>query len=614
MKDNAARVPLRSETSTGGRRMAGARSLWRANGMREEHFGKPVIAIANSFTQFVPGHTHLHAVGQSLKKEIEALGCFAAEFNTIAIDDGIAMGHDGMLYSLPSRDLIADSVEYMCNAHCVDALVCISNCDKITPGMMMAAMRLNIPAIFVSGGPMEAGRIDGKDYDLVDVMVAAANPDASDSELEKLEQNACPSCGSCSGLFTANSMNSLAEALGLALPGNGSVVATHENRKKLFSKAAQIIVQATSRYYEQGDTRVLPREIANREAFLNAMTVDIAMGGSTNTILHLLAIAHEGEVLFNLNDIDVLSRKTPNLCKVAPSSAYHMQDVNRAGGIMALMGELDRAGLINTEVHRVDYPSLGEALFEWDIMSPDYIQEAREIYLSAPGNSGRNLYFASQSASYKELDTNRENGCIRSAAHAYSEDGGLAVLYGNLALDGAVVKTAGVPIHLIQFKGKARVYHSQDDAVEGILNNQVLAGEVVFILYEGPKGGPGMQEMLYPTSYLKSKGLDKSCALVTDGRFSGGTAGLSVGHVSPEAASGGLIGLVRTGDLVEINIPGRELNLLVDPKELQSRKEAVGKLLAPYSPKRRRKVSQALKSYAHFVSSADKGAIRIIPE
>lgn len=607
-------IPLRSRTSTGGRRMAGARSLWRANGMREEHFGKPVIAVVNSFTQFVPGHTHLHSVGQMLKQEIESLGCFAAEFNTIAIDDGIAMGHDGMLYSLPSRDLIADSVEYMCNAHCVDAMVCISNCDKITPGMMMAAMRLNIPAIFVSGGPMEAGYIDGVDYDLVDVMVAAADPDVDDADILKLEQNACPSCGSCSGLFTANSMNSLVEALGLALPGNGTVVATHSKRNDLFKKAAKIIIEATKKYYNQGDTSVLPREIANRKAFLNAMTVDIAMGGSTNTILHLLATAYEGEVDFTLDDIDNLSRKTPNLCKVAPSSSYHMQDVNRAGGIMGLMAELTRAGLLDNTVHRVDYPSLKEALADWDILSPGCLSEARETYLAAPGRSGRNLHLGSQSSQYKELDADRENGCIRSEEHAYSEDGGLAVLYGNLATNGAVVKTAGVPVSLLQFKGKARVYLSQDDAVQGILDDQVSPGDIVFILYEGPRGGPGMQEMLYPTSYLKAKGLDKTCALVTDGRFSGGTAGLSVGHVSPEAASGGLIGLVRTGDPVEINIPGRIINLLVDDKELESRKDVRLSHKSNFAPKRQRQVSDSLKAYAHFVSSADKGAVRIIPQ
>lgn len=605
-------IPLRSETSTGGRRMAGARSLWRANGMKEEHFGKPVIAIVNSFTQFVPGHTHLHAVGQNLKKEIENLGCFAAEFNTIAIDDGIAMGHDGMLYSLPSRDLIADSVEYMCNAHCVDAMVCISNCDKITPGMMMAAMRINIPVIFVSGGPMEAGQIDGEDYDLVDVMVAAADPDVEDSEILKLEQNACPGCGSCSGLFTANSMNSLVEALGLALPGNGTVVATHSKRNDLFSKAATIIVNAAERYYTHNDTSVLPREIANRDAFLNAMTMDIAMGGSTNTILHLLAIAHEGDIDFTLNDIDVLSRKTPNLCKVAPSSSYHMQDVNRAGGVMGLLGELDRAGLLNTNVSRVDYSSLSEALSKWDILSPDCLPDAAETFLASPGRTGRNLLFASQSTQFKELDKNRKDGCIRSAQNAYSVDGGLAVLYGNLAEQGAVVKTAGVPVNMIQFKGKAIVFHSQDDAVEGILNNQVKTGDVVFILYEGPKGGPGMQEMLYPTSYLKSKGLDKTCALITDGRFSGGTAGLSVGHVSPEAASGGLIGLVETGDSVEINIPGREINLMVDESVLNIRRQKNNG--QDFIPKRERKISNALKNYAYFVSSADKGAVRIIPE
>ena len=601
---------LRSYTSTGGRRMAGARSLWRANGMKPEQFGKPIIAVVNSFTQFVPGHTHLHAVGQMVKQEIERQGCFAAEFNSIAIDDGIAMGHDGMLYSLPSRDLIADSVEYMCNAHSVDAMVCISNCDKITPGMLMAAMRLNIPAIFVSGGPMEAGHLNGVDYDLVDVMVAAANPDVDDDQVLKLEQHACPSCGSCSGLFTANSMNSLAEALGLALPGNGSVVATHALRKTLFTRAAEIIVRATEQYYFEGNESVLPRNIANRAGFLNAMTVDIAMGGSTNTILHLLAIAHEGEIDFTLADIDALSKKTPNLCKVAPSSKYHMQDVNRAGGIMALMGELERGGLLDTSVKRIDYPNLKQALNEWDILSDQCTDDAREIYLAAPGRWGRNLQFASQSSRFATHDEDRKEGCIRSVQHAYSQDGGLAILYGNLAEDGAVVKTAGVPQEQLTFKGKARVFLSQDDAVEGILGDQVQPGEVVFILYEGPKGGPGMQEMLYPTSYLKSKKLDRSCALVTDGRFSGGTAGLSIGHVSPEAAAGGTIALVRTGDSVEINIPERKLELVVPEKELENRREALEK--NGHLPVRKRKVSTALKVYAHFVSSADKGAVRLL--
>ncbi len=605
---NSDRVPLRSQTSTGGRRMAGARSLWRANGMKESQFGKPIIAVVNSFTQFVPGHTHLHAVGQMVKHEIEQLGCFAAEFNTIAIDDGIAMGHEGMLYSLPSRDLIADSVEYMINGHCVDAMVCISNCDKITPGMLMAAMRLNIPAIFVSGGPMEAGHIDGADYDLVDVMVAAADPSVDDKTILKLEQHACPSCGSCSGLFTANSMNSLAEALGLALPGNGTVVATHSLRQDLFKRAAKIIVDATDKYYNQGDKSVLPREIANRASFLNAMTVDIAMGGSTNTILHLLAAAHEGEVEFSLDDIDKLSRKTPNLCKVAPSSKYHMQDVNRAGGIVGLMAELDKGGLLDTSVSRIDYPTLKEALADWDITSSSSTKAAQELYLAAPGRWGRNLHFASQSSKFTSHDTDRKDGCIRSVEFAYSKDGGLAVLYGNLAEDGAVVKTAGVPKEILTFKGKARVYLSQDDAVEGILADQVQPGEVVFILYEGPKGGPGMQEMLYPTSYLKSKGLDKACALVTDGRFSGGTAGLSIGHASPEAAAGGTISLVRTGDPIEINIPDRKLNIMVDQKELDARHEALK--ASGHHPLRKRRISNALKTYAHFVTSADKGAVR----
>ncbi len=580
--------------------------------MQDNHFGKPVIAVVNSFTQFVPGHTHLHSVGQLVKKEIEQLGCFAAEFNTIAIDDGIAMGHDGMLYSLPSRDLIADSVEYMCNAHCVDAMVCISNCDKITPGMMMAAMRLNIPTIFVSGGPMEAGHIAGVDYDLVDVMVAAGDPNVDDETLEKLEQHACPSCGSCSGLFTANSMNSLAEALGLALPGNGTVVATHQRRKELFTRAAKIIVDSTYDYYQKGNENVLPRKIADRDSFRNAMKVDIAMGGSTNTILHLLAIAHEGKIDFTLDDIDKLSKQTPNLCKVAPSSKYHMQDVNRAGGIMALMVELNKAGLLEVNVPRLDYKTLGEALKEYDICSPDCSDEIRDLYLSAPGFGSRNLQFASQNNQFKALDDDRENGCIRSVQYAYSLDGGLAVLFGNLAEKGCVVKTAGVPEDMRVFKGKARVFVSQDEAVDGILNDEVKSGEVVFIVYEGPKGGPGMQEMLYPTSYLKSKGLADSCALVTDGRFSGGTAGLSVGHVSPEAAAKGVIALVETGDIIEIDIPNRRIQLIIDDEELDGRRIAKDNSPAGYSPDRDRKVSKALKAYAYFVSSADQGAVRMI--
>ena len=580
--------------------------------MQDNHFGKPVIAVVNSFTQFVPGHTHLHSVGQLVKKEIEQLGCFAAEFNTIAIDDGIAMGHDGMLYSLPSRDLIADSVEYMCNAHCVDAMVCISNCDKITPGMMMAAMRLNIPTIFVSGGPMEAVHIAGVDYDLVDVMVAAGDPNVDDETLEKLEQHACPSCGSCSGLFTANSMNSLAEALGLALPGNGTVVATHQRRKELFTRAAKIIVDSTYDYYQKGNENVLPRKIADRDSFRNAMKVDIAMGGSTNTILHLLAIAHEGKIDFTLDDIDKLSKQTPNLCKVAPSSKYHMQDVNRAGGIMALMVELNKAGLLEVNVPRLDYKTLGEALKEYDICSPDCSDEIRDLYLSAPGFGSRNLQFASQNNQFKALDDDRETGCIRSVQYAYSLDGGLAVLFGNLAEKGCVVKTAGVPEDMRVFKGKARVFVSQDEAVDGILNDEVKSGEVVFIVYEGPKGGPGMQEMLYPTSYLKSKGLADSCALVTDGRFSGGTAGLSVGHVSPEAAAKGVIALVETGDIIEIDIPNRRIQLIIDDEELDGRRIAKDNSPAGYSPDRDRKVSKALKAYAYFVSSADQGAVRMI--
>jgi len=602
--------PLRSQTSTAGRRMAGARALWRANGMTEEHFGKPVIAVVNSFTQFVPGHTHLHTVGQLVKKEIEKQGCFAAEFNTIAIDDGIAMGHDGMLYSLPSRDLIADSVEYMCNAHCVDAMVCISNCDKITPGMMMAAMRLNIPTIFVSGGPMEAGHIGGVDYDLVDVMVAAGDPDVADDELMKLEQHACPSCGSCSGLFTANSMNSLAEALGLALPGNGTVVATHQNRLTLFTRAAKIIVQKTSEYYESGNENVLPRSLASRESFRNAMRLDIAMGGSTNTILHLLAIAHEGDIDFTLSDINELSKVTPHLCKVAPSSKYHMQDVNRAGGIFGILAELNRAGLLNTKVPRLDYTTLGEALQAYDVCALSVPEEARSIYLAAPGWGTRNLQFASQSNQYKELDTDRQKGCIRDVQHAYSQDGGLAILYGNLADQGCVVKTAGVPQNMLQFEGAARVYVSQDQAVDGILNDEVKPGEVVVIQYEGPKGGPGMQEMLYPTSYLKSKGLADLCALITDGRFSGGTAGLSVGHISPEAASEGTIALVKNGDPIKIDIPKRQIELLLDQDEIQQRRDEFAKSPTGYNPERDRNISKALQAYAHFVTSADQGAVR----
>ncbi len=607
---------LRSATTTQGRRMAGARSLWRANGMTEEQFGKPIIAIVNSFTQFVPGHVHLHEIGQQLKKRIGELGCFAAEFNTIAIDDGIAMGHSGMLYSLPSRELIADSVEYMCNAHTVDAMICISNCDKITPGMLMAAMRLNIPAIFVSGGPMEAGVDGDKRYDLVDAMVMAADQSVSDEEVGVVERCACPTCGSCSGMFTANSMNSLNEALGLALPGNGTVVATHGNRMQLFERAAARIVAMADAWYTLGDASVLPRGIATRAAFLNAMTLDIAMGGSTNTVLHLLAIANEAGVDFTMADIDALSRKIPNLCKVAPSSHYHMEDVNRAGGIVAILAELDRAGLIDSSVSRVEGKNLQEILQQWDIAGTDPSEEARQLYLSASAQSGRNLVMGSQETMYDEADLDRAQGCIRDVEHCYSKDGGLAVLYGNIAQNGCVVKTAGVDPSVFQFTGTARVFASQDAACDAILDHSVKAGDVVIICYEGPKGGPGMQEMLYPTSYLKSVHLGKECALITDGRFSGGTSGLSIGHVSPEAAAGGAIGLVKDGDQVEIDIPQRRMNVLVSDEVLeQRRKKEMEKGKHAFSPvDRNRPVSQALKAYALLAASADKGAVRMLPE
>jgi dihydroxy-acid dehydratase len=607
-------IPLRSNTTTQGRRMAGARSLWRANGMKEEHFGKPVIAIVNSFTQFVPGHAHLHDIGQYIKGLIEKHGFFAAEFNTIAIDDGIAMGHDGMLYSLPSRDVIADSVEYMCNGHKVDAMVCISNCDKITPGMLMGAMRLNIPAVFVSGGPMEAGTVGSKKYDLVDAMVLAADQSISDQELSVIEQNACPTCGSCSGMFTANSMNCLAEAIGLALPGNGTIVATHANRKKLFEEAVEKIVAATKAYYYDGNEKVLPRNIANRDAFLNAMKLDIAMGGSTNTILHLLAIAHEAEVDFTMDDIDKLSRITPNLCKVSPSSHYHVQDVNRAGGILSILGELDRANLIDTSVNRIDGKTLKEALDAFDIMRKTVTDEAKTKFLSSPGDGRRNLVLGSQDNYYTNLDDDREKGCIRDFEHAYNKDGGLAVLYGNIAESGCIVKTAGVDPSLYKFSGKAKVFDSQDDAVNGILGDGVKKGDVIVIRYEGPKGGPGMQEMLYPTSYLKSMQLDKYCALITDGRFSGGTSGLSIGHVSPEAAGGGAIALIQNNDIIEIDITTRSINLMISEEELAKRRaaeEARGN--NAFTPAtRKRTISKALKAYASLVSSADKGAIRLI--
>ncbi|HJA83996.1 MAG TPA: dihydroxy-acid dehydratase [Candidatus Bacteroides intestinavium] len=596
--------PLRSASSTQGRRMAGARALWVANGMRREQMGKPIIAIVNSFTQFVPGHVHLHEIGQQIKKEIEESGCFAAEFNTIAIDDGIAMGHDGMLYSLPSRDLIADSVEYMVNAHKADAMVCISNCDKITPGMLMAAMRLNIPTVFVSGGPMEAGEWNGRHLDLIDAMVQSADESVSDADVAQVEQHACPTCGCCSGMFTANSMNCLNEAIGLALPGNGTIVATHENRKNLFRDAARLIVENARRYYEEGDESVLPRNIATRKAFLNAMTLDIAMGGSTNTVLHLLAIAHEAEVDFRMEDIDLLSRRTPCLCKVAPNTQkYHVQDVNRAGGIVAIMHELAKGGLVDTSVKRVDGLTLAEEIDQYSITSPQVCKEALKKYASAPGGKF-NLTLGSQDNYYKDLDTDRAHGCIRDLEHAYSKDGGLAVLKGNIAQDGCVVKTAGVDESILRFAGPARVFDSQEAACEGILGGQVQSGDVVVITHEGPKGGPGMQEMLYPTSYLKSRHLGKECALITDGRFSGGTSGLSIGHVSPEAAAGGNIGKIQDGDIIEINIPARTINVRLTDEELAAR---------PQRPvTRQREVSKALRAYASLVSSADKGGVRMI--
>lgn len=586
--------------------MAGARALWVANGMKREQMGKPIIAIVNSFTQFVPGHTHLHEVGQMVKEEIEKLGCFAAEFNTIAIDDGIAMGHDGMLYSLPSRDLIADSVEYMVNAHKADAMVCISNCDKITPGMLMAAMRLNIPTVFVSGGPMEAGEWDGQHLDLIDAMIKSADASVSDADVAAIEQHACPGCGCCSGMFTANSMNCLNEAIGLALPGNGTILATHANRRQLFKDAAALIVKNAYKYYDEGDESVLPRNIATRAAFLNAMTLDIAMGGSTNTVLHLLAIAHEGEVDFRMDDIDMLSRRVPCLCKVAPNTQkYHIQDVNRAGGILNILGELAKGGLLDTSVSRVDGLTLGEAIERYDICRADVSDEARRIYTSAPGNRF-NIRFASQDATYGELDTDRANGCIRDLQHAYSKDGGLAVLKGNIAQDGCVVKTAGVDESIWRFSGPAKVFDSQEAACEGILGGKVVSGDVVVITHEGPKGGPGMQEMLYPTSYIKSRHLGKECALITDGRFSGGTSGLSIGHISPEAAAGGNIGKVTDGDIIEIDIPARTINVRLSDEELAARPMA--------SVTRDRRVSKALRAYASMVSSADKGGVRMVED
>ena len=595
---------LRSSMSTQGRRMAGARALWVANGMKKEMMGKPIIAVVNSFTQFVPGHTHLHEIGQQVKAEIEKLGCFAAEFNTIAIDDGIAMGHDGMLYSLPSRDIIADSVEYMINAHKADAMVCISNCDKITPGMLMAAMRLNIPTVFVSGGPMEAGQWKGKQLDLIDAMIQSADPTVSDEDVAEIERHACPGCGSCSGMFTANSMNCLNEAIGLALPGNGTIVATHANRQQLFRDAAALIVKNAYKYYEEGDDSVLPRSIATREAFLNAMTLDIAMGGSTNTVLHLLAIAHEAEVDFCMDDIDMLSRRVPCLCKVAPNTQkYHIQDVNRAGGILGILGELSKGGLLDTSVRRVDGTTLDEAIARYDICGQTVDPEALRIYSSAPGGKFC-ITLGAQQQRYETLDTDRAEGCIRDLSHAYSRDGGLAVLKGNIALDGCVVKTAGVDESIWKFSGPAKVFDSQEAACEGILGGKVVSGDVVVITHEGPKGGPGMQEMLYPTSYIKSKHLGKECALITDGRFSGGTSGLSIGHISPEAAAGGNIGKITDGDIIDIDIPNRSINVRLSDEELAAR---------PMTPLTRdRQVSKALKAYASMVSSADKGGVRMI--
>ena len=603
----------RSRTTTHGRNMAGARGLWRATGMKDTDFGKPIIAVVNSFTQFVPGHVHLKDLGQLVAREIEAAGGVAKEFNTIAVDDGIAMGHDGMLYSLPSREIIADSVEYMVNAHCADAMVCISNCDKITPGMLMAAMRLNIPAVFVSGGPMEAGKVvlAGKNValDLVDAMVAAADDKVSDEDVKIIERSACPTCGSCSGMFTANSMNCLTEALGLSLPGNGSTLATHADRKRLFVEAGHLIVDLAQRYYEQNDESVLPRSIASKGAFENAMALDIAMGGSTNTVLHILASAHEGEIDFDQDDIDVLSRKVPVLCKVAPAkSDVHMEDVHRAGGIFSILGQLDKAGLLNRDLPTVHTASIGEAIDHWDI-SRTKSQAVRDFFLAAPGGVPTQVAF-SQDRRWDELDLDREKGVIRSAEHAFSKDGGLAVLKGNIALDGCVVKTAGVDESILKFSGPARVFESQDASVKAILANEIKAGDVVVIRYEGPKGGPGMQEMLYPTSYLKSKGLGKACALLTDGRFSGGTSGLSIGHVSPEAANGGTIGLVQEGDMIDIDIPNRTISLRVDEATLATRRaEQDAKGWKP-AEVRKRKVTKALKAYAAFATSADRGAVR----
>ncbi|MDX8532903.1 dihydroxy-acid dehydratase [Mesorhizobium sp. VK25A] len=610
----------RSRTTTHGRNMAGARGLWRATGMKDSDFGKPIIAVVNSFTQFVPGHVHLKDLGQLVAREIEKAGGVAKEFNTIAVDDGIAMGHDGMLYSLPSRELIADSVEYMVNAHCADAMVCISNCDKITPGMLMASLRLNIPTVFVSGGPMEAGKVvlagKAQALDLVDAMVAAADDKISDEDVKVIERSACPTCGSCSGMFTANSMNCLTEALGLSLPGNGSTLATHADRKRLFVEAGHLAVDLAQRYYEQDDESALPRSIASKGAFENAMALDIAMGGSTNTVLHILAAAHEGEVDFTMEDIDRLSRKVPVLCKVAPAkSDVHMEDVHRAGGIMAILGQLDQAGLINRDLPTVHTATLGEALDHWDIARTS-AENVREFFRAAPGGVPTQVAF-SQDRRWDELDTNRETGVIRSAKTPFSKDGGLAVLKGNLALDGCIVKTAGVDESILKFTGPARVFESQDASVKAILGNEIKAGDIVVIRYEGPRGGPGMQEMLYPTSYLKSKGLGKACALITDGRFSGGTSGLSIGHVSPEAAEGGAIGLVQEGDTIEIDIPNRTIRLAISDAELDARGKAMNaKGADAWKPaeKRKRKVTTALRAYAAFATSADKGAVRKVPE
>ena len=595
---------LRSAVCTEGRRMAGARALWVAAGMKHEQFGKPIIAIVNSFTQFVPGHTHLHEIGQIVKKEIEAMGCYAAEFNTIAIDDGIAMGHDGMLYSLPSRDIIADSVEYMVNAHKADAMICISNCDKVTPGMLMASMRLNIPTVFCSGGPMEAGRWKGENADLITAMIKGADKEVSDDELKEIESCACPGCGSCSGMFTANSMNSLTEAIGLSLPGNGTILATHKNRIELFKAAARQVVKNAFAYYEDGDESVLPRNIASRNAFLNAMTLDIAMGGSTNTVLHLLAGAQEAGADFNMKDIDELSRKVPCLCKLAPNTQkYSVQECGRAGGILGILGELQKGGLLHTEAQRVDGMTLGDAIAKYSIKGNTIDAEADRIYHSAPGRRFSTV-MGSQDAQWESLDTDRENGCIRDIEHAYTKDGGLAVLFGNIAQDGCVVKTAGVDESLWHFSGPAVVFDSQEDACDGILGGKVNSGDCVVITHEGPKGGPGMQEMLYPTSYIKSRHLGKECALITDGRFSGGTSGLSIGHISPEAAAGGNIGKIKDGDIIEIDIPSRSINVKLSDEELAAR---------PQQPlKRNRQVSKALRAYAQSVSSADKGGVRII--